>query len=86
MPVCRQRAWKNIVIEYREQIKNWKQKRQEAEKKPTELRSAGEGAWEDLKAGAQLAWGPWKRRLSRPDPNSNSLDTIRLHKLEEKFP
>ena len=43
-------------IEYQNQIKNLKQKRQEAEKKVDELRSAGEGAWEDLIAGVQLSW------------------------------
>jgi uncharacterized coiled-coil DUF342 family protein len=43
-------------IEYQNQIKNLQQKRREAEKKADELRSAGEGAWEDLKVGVQLAW------------------------------
>ena len=43
-------------IEYQKQIKNLQQRRQEAEKKVDELRSAGEGAWEDLKAGVQLSW------------------------------
>ena len=43
-------------IEYQNQIKNLQQKRQEAEKKVDELRSAGGGAWEDLKAGVQLSW------------------------------
>ena len=44
-------------IEYQNQIKNLQQRRREADKKLDELRSAGEGAWEDLKAGAELAWG-----------------------------
>ena len=44
-------------IEYQNQVKNLQQRRRETEKKLDELRSAGEGAWEDLKAGAELAWG-----------------------------
>jgi len=43
-------------MEYQNQIKNLQEKRGKAEKKITELQNAGEGAWEDLKAGAQLAW------------------------------
>jgi len=43
-------------VEHQEQIKNLQQKLWEAEKKVAELRNAGEGAWEDLKAGVQLAW------------------------------
>lgn len=43
-------------VEYRNQIKYLQQKRREAEKKMADLQNAGEGAWEDLKAGAQLAW------------------------------
>ena len=43
-------------IEYQNQIQYLQQRRREAEKKIDELRGAGEGAWEDLKAGVQLAW------------------------------
>jgi len=43
-------------IEYQKQIKNLQQKRQEAEKKLADLRSAGKDAWEDLKSGVQQAW------------------------------
>jgi peptidoglycan hydrolase CwlO-like protein len=43
-------------IEYQKQIETLKQRRREADKKLSELHNAGEGAWQDLKAGAQLAW------------------------------
>jgi uncharacterized coiled-coil DUF342 family protein len=40
---------------YSKEVENLKSKRREAEKKLDEVRHAGEGAWEDLKAGAQSA-------------------------------
>ena len=43
-------------IEYQRQIESLQQRRREAEKKMAELRRAGAGAWEDLKAGVQTAW------------------------------
>jgi uncharacterized coiled-coil DUF342 family protein len=43
-------------IEYQKQIEYLQHRRREAEEKLSEVREAGEGAWEDLKAGAQLAW------------------------------
>lgn len=43
-------------IEYEKQIQALKSKRDEIEKKVSEISRAGENAWEDLKAGVDLAW------------------------------
>jgi uncharacterized coiled-coil DUF342 family protein len=43
-------------IEYQEQIQTLKSKRDEIETKISELSRSGEKAWEDLKAGVDLAW------------------------------
>ncbi|MBT8364561.1 MAG: hypothetical protein KJP23_07620 [Deltaproteobacteria bacterium] len=43
-------------IEYQEQIQTLKSKRDEIETKISELSRSGEEAWEDLKAGVDLAW------------------------------
>lgn len=43
-------------IEYQNQLEYLRQRRNEAEEKVAEVRTAGEGAWEDLKSGVQLAW------------------------------
>ena len=37
-------------IEFQNQLEKVQQKRKDAEKKLTEVREAGEGAWEDLKS------------------------------------
>ena len=42
--------------EYHKQIEALRSKRDEARSKLTALETAGEGAWEDLKAGVELAW------------------------------
>ena len=42
-------------IEYQKQIQALKSKRDEIEKKVSEISRSGENAWEDLKAGADLA-------------------------------
>jgi uncharacterized coiled-coil DUF342 family protein len=42
-------------IEYQKQIEALKNKRNEIEKKLSELSRSGEGAWEDLKTGIDLA-------------------------------
>ena len=42
-------------IEYQKQIKILKSKRDEIEKKVSEISRSGEQAWEDLKAGVDLA-------------------------------
>ena len=43
-------------IEYQKQIEVLKSKRDDIEKKVAEISRSGEDAWEDLKAGADLAW------------------------------
>ena len=43
-------------IEYQKQIQALKNNRDEIEKKISEISRSGENAWEDLKAGADLAW------------------------------
>ena len=43
-------------IEYQKQINILKTKRDEIEKKVSEISRSGEEAWEDLKAGVDLAW------------------------------
>jgi predicted nucleic acid-binding Zn-ribbon protein len=43
-------------IEYQKQIQALKSKRDDIEKKVSEISRSGEDAWEDLKAGADLAW------------------------------
>lgn len=42
-------------LEYYEQIEELRTKQQAAQEKFTELKDAGEDAWEDLKAGVELA-------------------------------
>ena len=43
-------------IEYQKQIQALKNKRDEIEKKISEISRSGENAWKDLKAGVDLAW------------------------------
>ena len=43
-------------IEYQKQIQALKSKRDEIEKKVSEISRSGENAWEDFKAGADRAW------------------------------
>ena len=42
--------------EYHKQLDALRSKRDEARSKLNALETAGEGAWEDLKAGIELAW------------------------------
>lgn len=42
--------------EYRERIGELRAKRDQARAKLESLQNAGEGAWEDLKAGVEMAW------------------------------
>ncbi len=42
-------------LEYYKQIENLRTKQEDAKKKLAELKAAGEDAWEDLKAGLDLA-------------------------------
>jgi len=50
-------------IEFQTQLEKVQQKRTEAEKKLSEVREAGEGAWEDLKSGVQGAWDGMEQAL-----------------------
>jgi chromosome segregation ATPase len=43
-------------LEYYKQIEDLRTKQEAAQKKLTELKAAGESAWEDLKSGIDLAW------------------------------
>ena len=42
--------------EYHKQLETLRSKRDEARSKLNELETAGESAWEDLKAGVEMAW------------------------------
>lgn len=46
----------DVKNEYNEQIESLKAKQAAARQKIEELQQAGEGAWEDLKSGIELAW------------------------------
>ena len=46
----------NSKIEYQKQIQALKTNRDEIEKKISEISRSSENAWEDLKAGVDLAW------------------------------
>jgi chromosome segregation ATPase len=43
-------------IAYEKQLKELRVQRHEAAEKMDELRRAGEGAWEDMRAGMEKAW------------------------------
>ncbi|MFZ7110071.1 MAG: coiled coil domain-containing protein [Desulfatiglandales bacterium] len=43
-------------IEYYRQVEDLRAKRRDVEDKMAELQKAGDGAWEDLKAGIESAW------------------------------
>jgi chromosome segregation ATPase len=43
-------------LEYYKQIEDLRTKQEAVQKKLTELKTAGESAWEDLKSGIDLAW------------------------------
>ena len=45
-----------IRAEYGKQIEELQPKRDEAKNKLERLQNAGEGAWEDMKAGVEMAW------------------------------
>lgn len=44
-------------LEYRKQIEELRSMREAATNKLAELKDAGDDAWEDLKAGIEVAWG-----------------------------
>ena len=50
------KAEANARDEYHKQIDALRSKRDEARSKLDALESAGESAWQDLKAGVELAW------------------------------
>lgn len=50
-----------VKIKYHEQIETLQARREEAEKKLEELKVAGEGAWENVKAGVEFAWNELRR-------------------------
>ena len=45
-----------VRAEYRQQIDVLRSKRDDAQKRMNELQQTGESAWEDMKAGVELAW------------------------------
>ena len=45
-----------VRTEYHKHIDELRAKRDAASKRLDEIRQTGEGAWEDLKAGAEMAW------------------------------
>jgi len=51
-----QQAEADARIEYQEQIDALKHQRQEVENQLADLKQSGEGAWEDLRAGLDLAF------------------------------
>jgi DNA repair ATPase RecN len=51
-------------IKYQQQIEDLQEKRQELEGKMAQLRGAGEGAWEDVKSGMEIAWSSMSEALS----------------------
>lgn len=51
-----QQAEADARIEYQEQIDALKRQRREVENKLADLKQSGEGAWEDLRAGLDLAF------------------------------
>jgi uncharacterized coiled-coil DUF342 family protein len=51
-----QQAEADVRIEYQEQIDALKRQRREVENELADLKQSGEGAWEDLSAGLDLAF------------------------------
>ncbi len=51
-------------IEYNKQITELQERRSETKQKIEGLRNAGEGAWEDLKSGVQLAVDSMEQALN----------------------
>ncbi len=46
----------DMELKYSNEIKRLKKQRKEAAEKLSELQTAGDGAWGDLKAGVESAW------------------------------
>jgi predicted nucleic acid-binding Zn-ribbon protein len=51
-------------VKYQQQIEDLQEKRQALEEKIAQLRGAGEGAWEDIRTGMEIAWGSMSEALS----------------------
>jgi DNA repair ATPase RecN len=51
-------------IKYQQQIADLQERRGELEDKMAQLRCAGEGAWDDVKTGMEIAWGSMSEALS----------------------
>lgn len=51
-------------IKYQQQIEDLQEKRRGLEEKMVQLRGAGEGAWEDVKTGMEIAWSSMSEALS----------------------
>jgi uncharacterized coiled-coil DUF342 family protein len=51
-------------IEYHDEIQELKNYRDDARKKLDKLQNAGEGAWEDLKAGVEMAFDAMNQAVS----------------------
>jgi len=60
-----ERASAEQKVEYYEQIETLRTKQDDLQDKLTELRQAGEGAWQDIKVGADLAWKDVQDAFSR---------------------
>ncbi len=43
-------------LDYYEQVESLREKQDKARQKLEALRDAGEGAWEEIKAGVEMAW------------------------------
>lgn len=52
-------------INYYEQIESLRTKQQKLQEKLDELRNAGEGAWEEVKAGVESAWQDLKGAVEK---------------------
>ena len=55
----------DLKFELEDQITSLKAKRDLARLKLSEIKDAGEEAWEDIKAGADEAWGELKDAIQR---------------------
>ena len=60
-----QKASANLKIGYREQIASLRDQRDQAKQKLLQIQDASEGAWEELKQGAEDVWGRTKEAFSK---------------------
>jgi hypothetical protein len=59
------KAKAEVKIEYYKTIETLQHKQDEARVKLHELKTAGDGAWEDLQSGAEKAWAEFKSAFQR---------------------